>query len=144
MILRAMAEESLALCRRAYELYGRGDFDSMLELFGEDVEVYVAPPNFESGTYRGRADYRALIERWGAAWATMRIEPKSMKAVGEWILATVEYRGSTHESDLEIKQLSWELSLWRDGAVRQYEVHFDPDRGRAAFADREAQAAATP
>ena len=94
-----MEEDSLDLCKRAYELYGRGDFDAMLELFGEDVHVYVAPPNFESGTYRGRAAYRALIERWGASWASMRIEPRSMKAVGEWVLAVVDYRGRTHESD---------------------------------------------
>lgn len=137
-----MTADALELCRRAYDLYGRGDFDSMIELFGEDVEVYVAPPNFESGTYRGRDDYRALIERWGAAWLEMRIEPLSMKAVGEWVLAQVEYRGRTRESELEICQQSWELSLWRDGQVRRYEVYFDPDQGRAAFAEREAQASA--
>ena len=93
-----MREDSLELCRRAYDLYGRGDFDSMLELFAEDVEVYVAPPNFESGTYEGRAAYRRLIERWGASWSAMRIEPLSMKAVGAWVLAEVEYRGRTRES----------------------------------------------
>ena len=61
----------------------------------------------------------------------MRIEPQSMKAVGEWVLAKVEYRGRTRESDLEIRQPSWELSLWRDGQVRKYEVYWDPDQGRA-------------
>ena len=63
------------------------DFDAMLELFAEDVVVYVAPPNFESGTYEGRATYRALIERWGAPWSEMRIEPLSMEPAGDWILA---------------------------------------------------------
>ncbi len=136
-----MEEDSLDLCKRAYELYGRGDFDAMLELSGDDVEVYVAPPNIESGSYRGRDRYRALIERWGAAWSKMRIEPRSMTVVGEWILAGVEYRGCIHDSDLEIKQPSWELSLWRDGQVREYEVYFDPEQGRRAFAEREAEAA---
>jgi ketosteroid isomerase-like protein len=125
-----MEERALDLCKRAYEYYGRGDFDSMLELFGEDVKVYVAPPNFESGTYHGRVHYRSLIERWGASWSRMEIEPRSMTAVGEWILAQVEYRGCTHDSDIEIRQSSWELSLWRDGQVREYEVYFDPEQGR--------------
>jgi ketosteroid isomerase-like protein len=49
-----MNDSALDLCRRAYELYGRGDFDALLELFAADVVVYVAPPNFESGTYNGR------------------------------------------------------------------------------------------
>jgi ketosteroid isomerase-like protein len=136
-----MEEDSLELCKRAYSLYGRGDFDAMLELFAEHVEVYVGPPNFESGTYRGRDEYRALIERWGASWSRMWIEPRSLARVGDWVLAQVEYRGCTHDSDLEIRQSSWELSLWRDGQVQEYEVYFDPDQGRRAFAEREAAAA---
>ena len=137
-----MGEDSLELCKRAYELYGSGDFDAMLELFAEDVEVYVAPPNFESGTYRGRDAYRRLIERWGGAWSEMRIEPLSMKAAGEWVLAKVEYQGRTSDGDLEIRQHSWELSLWRDGQVQKYEVYWDPEEGPRAFAAREAAAAA--
>jgi ketosteroid isomerase-like protein len=124
----------LELCRRAYELYGAGDFEHMLELFHEDVQVYVAPPNFESGTYRGRSEYSALIERWGAAWATMTIEPKSMQLAGDWVLACVEYRGRTPDTDIEVTQPSWELSRWSDGKVREYEVYWDPAQGRDAFA----------
>lgn len=131
-----MSVETLRLCLRAYEVYGRGDFDALLELFGEDVEVYVGPPNFESGTYRGRTEYRALIERWGAAWSAMEIEPLSLTAVGDWVLAKVEYRGRIREGDLEVAQPSWELSRWGGGTCREYEVYFDPEQGRAAFAER--------
>ena len=137
-----MGEDSLERCKRAYELYGSGDFDAMLQLFAEDVEVYVAPPNFESGTYRGRDAYRRLIERWGGAWSEMRIEPLSMKAAGKWVLAKVEYHGRTSDGDLEIRQHSWELSLWREGQVQKYEVYWDPEAGPSAFAAREAEAAA--
>ena len=135
-----MGEDSLALCRRAYELYGQGRFDEMLQLFAVDVEVYVAPPNFESGTYNGRDSYRKLIERWGGAWSEMAIEPQSMELAGEWVLAKVEYHGRT-DADLEVRQMSWELSLWRDGRVQRYEVYWDPEQGRAAFAERELQSA---
>ena len=131
-----MGEDSLALCRRAYELYGQGRFDEMLELFAADVEVYVAPPNFESGTYTGRDSYRKLIERWGGAWTQMVIEPQSMELAGEWVLSMVEYRGRTRDDDLEVRQMSWELSLWRDGQVQRYEVYWDAGQGRAAFAER--------
>jgi ketosteroid isomerase-like protein len=130
-------EPALALCRRAYELYGQGRFDDMLELFAPDVEVYVAPPNFESGTYQGRDSYRKLIERWGASWSEMVIEPQSMDLAGEWVLSTVEYYGRTRDADLEVRQMSWELSLWRDGQVQRYEVYWDAEQGRAAFAERE-------
>lgn len=139
--LRPMSDAALDLCRRAYDLYGRGDLDAMLELFAEDVEVYVAPPNFESGTYVGHDDYRALLERWGASWSMMRIEPVSLTLAGDWVLAKVEYRGRTRESDIEVTQPSWELSLWRDGTCRRYEVYFDPEQGKQAFAELERTAA---
>jgi hypothetical protein len=38
--------------------------------------------------------------------------------------------------DLEMPQMSWELSLWRDGQVQRYEVYWDAGQGRAAFAER--------
>jgi ketosteroid isomerase-like protein len=139
-MIGGMGEDALALCRRAYELYGQGHFEEMLELFAADVEVYVAPPNFESGTYSGRTAYRQLIERWGAAWSEMTIEPQSMDLAGDWVLAKVEYHGRTREADLEVSQMSWELSLWQDGQVQRYEVYWDADQGRIAFAERELQA----
>ena len=65
-----MGGDSLALCRRAYDLYGQGSFDAMLELFAVDVEVYVAPPNFESGTYTGRDSLwrDGQVQRYEVYW----------------------------------------------------------------------------
>jgi hypothetical protein len=77
------------LCRRAYDPYGQGRFDEMLELFAVDVEVYVGPPNLESGTYRRRlppAD-RPLGR------VVVRDENRApvAGAAGEWVLAKVRY-----------------------------------------------------
>lgn len=142
--VRDMSTDSEQLCRAAYAHYSEGDFDGLLELFDPDVVVYVAPPNFESGTYRGAAEYRALLERWAASWAEMRIEPQRMTSAGEWILAEVEYTGQGQESGLEIRQPSWELSLWRDGRCLRYEVYWDSDQGLRAFAERSGQGTNTP
>ena len=91
--MTSVPSEAERLCTLAYERYSAGDFDGQLELFDEEVEVYVAPPNFESGTYHGHAEYRGLIERWGAAWDKMRIEVQDLEAEGEWIIALVHYIG---------------------------------------------------
>ena len=132
--------DPLALCRQAYDLYGQGRFQEMLDLFADDVDVYVGPPNIESGTYTGRDSYQRLIERWGGSWSHMVIEPQSMELAGDWVLAKVEYRGRTRVDDLEVRQTSWELSLWRDGQVRRYEVYWDAAQGQGAFAERSAEA----
>ncbi|HZN89620.1 MAG TPA: nuclear transport factor 2 family protein [Thermoleophilaceae bacterium] len=129
-----MADDHLELCQLAYARFSAGDVVGLLELFHPDVEVYVAPPNFESGTYRGHDAYRRLLERWGASWEEMRIGVGAIEAAGDWALASVEYAGTVTGSDIEVRQPSWELSLWRDGQCHRYEVYWDRDQGLAAFA----------
>ncbi len=136
-----MEQDHLQLCGEAYTRFSAGDLDGLLELFDPEVEVYVAPPNFESGTYNGHDAYRALLERWGASWDEMRISVESMELAGDWVLASVEYVGRVKGSELEVRQPSWELSQWVDGRCRRYVVHWDPDQGRAAFQERAGEAA---
>jgi ketosteroid isomerase-like protein len=136
--MSGMEHDTLARCREAYETYSRGDFAGLLEFFDPDIEVYVAPPNFESGTYRGHAEYLRLIERWGAAWEEMRTEPRGMEEAGDWVLARVDYIGRGKDSAVHVTQPSWELTLWRDGLIQRYEVYFDRDDGMRAFERRSA------
>ena len=60
-----MGEDSLERCKRAYELYGSGDFDAMLELFAEDVEIYVAPQEMRIEPLSMTAALEHLAERAG-------------------------------------------------------------------------------
>jgi ketosteroid isomerase-like protein len=131
-----MTPDNLHLCSQAYTRFSAGDVDGLLELFHPEVEVFVAPPNFESGTYRGRAEYRGLLERWAASWDEMRIEPLELQAAGDWILARVDYIGRGEGSGAEVTQPSWELSLWQDGLCTHYDVYWDSEQGREAFASR--------
>jgi ketosteroid isomerase-like protein len=126
--------ENERLCRLAYSRYSEGDFDRLLELFDPEVEVFVAPPNFESGTYHGHDQYRALVERWAGSWDEMRIEPRSVETAGDWVLACVDYVGRGQGSGAEVSQPSWELSLWADGTCRRYRVYWEARQGRSAFA----------
>jgi ketosteroid isomerase-like protein len=128
--------------RQAYELYSQGDFPGLLALFHPDIEVYVAPPNFESGTYRGHEEYLALVERWGENWDEMRIEPRAIEMKGDWALASVEYIGRGKGSTVEVTQASWELSLWQDGKCTAYRVYWDRAEGLQAFEEASSSATA--
>ena len=138
-----MSQDVETRCREAYETYSRGDFEGLMEFFDPDIVVYVAPPNFESGTYHGRAEYLRLIERWGSAWEEMRTEPQGMEVAGDWVLARVNYIGRGKDSAVEVTQPSWELTLWRNGLIQRYEVYFDRDDGIRAFEERAGDAALT-
>ena len=127
------------LCREAYARYSAGDYEAMLELFDPDVTVVVAPPNFESGTYRGHEEYRRLLERWAGSWEEMRTEPIELSGRGEWVLAIIEYIGRGTGSSVEIRQRSWELSHWPAGRCLRYEVYWDDAQGRSAFARHAAE-----
>jgi ketosteroid isomerase-like protein len=127
------------LCREAYARYSTGELESMLELFDPDVTVYVAPPNFESGTYRGHAEYGKLLARWSASWDEMRTVPVELSAKGEWVLAIIEYIGRGKGSSVEITQRSWELSHWPAGRCLAYEVYWDEAEGLSAFARHAAE-----
>jgi ketosteroid isomerase-like protein len=135
-------DTAIERCRQAYELYG-ADTEAMLELFDPGVVVYVAPPNFESGTYEGRDEYAALLGRWGGEWDEMRIEVDELSQEGEWVLARVTYHGRGQGSSVEIQQPSWELSEWRDGLCVRYEVYWDGEQGEAAFARRRGETGET-
>jgi ketosteroid isomerase-like protein len=137
-----MDRDAERLVRHAYDLYSQGDFPGLLELFAPDVEVYVAPPNFESGTYHGHQEYLELVQRWGAAWDEMRTVPRSIEMKGDWALASVEYIGRGAGSTVEVTQPSWELSQWRDGLCRLYRVYWDRDEGLRAFEDASSSATA--
>ena len=136
-----MSESPEERCRLAYTRFSTGDIDAMLELFHPGVEVFVAPPNFESGTYCGHDEYRGLLERWGASWDEMRVEPVRLSVAGDWVLAVVEYVGRGAGSSVEVTQPSWELSLWTPEGCRRYEVYWDADQGLAAFAEHTPPAA---
>jgi ketosteroid isomerase-like protein len=131
-----MSPNNVDLCNQAYTRFSDGDLDGLLVLFHPEVEVFVAPPNFESGTYRGRAEYRGLLERWSASWDEMRIEPRALDAEGDWILARVDYVGRGEGSGVEVTQPSWELSLWEAGLCTRYEVYWEPEQGERAFSQR--------
>jgi ketosteroid isomerase-like protein len=137
-----VSESPAERCRLAYERYSAGDIEGMLELFDPEVEVYVAPPNFESGTYRGHGEYLQLLQRWGASWDEMRTVPKELRAEGDWVLALVEYVGLGTGSSVEVTQPSWELSHWPAGLCRRYEVYWDAAQGQSAFARHVAERSA--
>jgi ketosteroid isomerase-like protein len=128
--------DHVELCDQAYAAYSGGDIARLLELMAPDIEVYVAPPNFESGTYVGHAEYLGLIERWDSGWEEMRIEFKERTGAGDWMLNLVLYHGRGKGSAAEVTQPSFELTEWRDGLLRRYEVYFDLDAGRVAAAER--------
>ncbi|BBX15749.1 DUF4440 domain-containing protein [Mycolicibacterium duvalii] len=58
-------EENIALVRQGYEAFSRGDMETVLSLYDDDIE-WIQPGESEvSGTYRGKAELAGLLTRMG-------------------------------------------------------------------------------
>ena len=88
-----------------YERYSAGEIEAMLELFHPEVEVFVAPPNFESGTYRGHDEYRSCSRAGDRLGRDAHGAERTVRE-GNWVLAIVEYIGLGKGSSIEVTQRS--------------------------------------
>jgi ketosteroid isomerase-like protein len=70
-----MSQENVEVVRRSTAAYNRRDLDGMLENWAPDAVVdWSNARTFEAGVYRGRAEIRAFMEAFLAAWEEVRVE----------------------------------------------------------------------
>ena len=111
-----MSQENVALVRRGYEAFNRGDLDGM---FAE------AAPSFEylatgvipgaGGVYHGPEEFRSFLERWWGEFDEPRIEVHELTAAGDQVLASLTFRGRGRQSGVEANWSLWQLWRVRDG-----------------------------
>jgi ketosteroid isomerase-like protein len=64
-----MSPDNAAVVRRMLDAYFRGDFETALSSFAEDVEW-----RDQFGTYRGHEGVAQSTARWSAAWDDLEME----------------------------------------------------------------------
>jgi ketosteroid isomerase-like protein len=115
-----MADDKVALLNRGYDAFGKGDLDTLRELFTDDIVFHVSGESQIAGDYRGQEDvfgfFGKLAELSGGSF---RIERHA-------ILADEEHGAvlSTVSAQRDGKQL-------RSNAVDVH--HFDGDRIREVW-----------
>jgi ketosteroid isomerase-like protein len=115
-----MADDKVALLNRGYDAFGKGDLDTLRELFTDDIVFHVSGESQIAGDYRGQDDvfgfFGKLAELSGGSF---RIERHA-------ILADEEHGAvlSTVSAQRDGKQL-------RSNAVDVH--HFDGDRIREVW-----------
>jgi ketosteroid isomerase-like protein len=127
-----MSEESrqrelAELVRRGIDAYNRGDIETVLKQFHEDVEVYTSPELPNAGTYRGHNGFLQWIAQWNEAWEEFRLELERIEFVGEHHgVVTVRQFGRGAGSGVEVEMRIVQLyEVHDDKATR---LHYYPDR----------------
>jgi ketosteroid isomerase-like protein len=109
-----MSRENLDLTLLLYEVFNRRDFDGMLELMHDEVEIEPRLGALE-GDYRGREGVR----RW---WSNLldflpdyTAEVEELQDLGDITLGQIRGRGHGAASSTPVVETWWQLIRWRDG-----------------------------
>jgi ketosteroid isomerase-like protein len=130
-----MSEENVAVVRRVYEGWSRGDF-SQTELFDPEIE-------FEMIDWPHPAKSRgieAMSETWLAtlsAWEDFRAKPEEVIDHGDNVLVLNSISGRGRGSGADVSALTATVWTIEGGRVARLALYWDTARAREASAGRD-------
>ncbi|WP_027798088.1 nuclear transport factor 2 family protein [Paraburkholderia dilworthii] len=120
-------ETPIALAKRAYEAFGRGDIPGVLELIADDVDwKVVGPSSLPYPTHcKSKAEVGAYFQQLAASDEITRFEPREFIEAGErlvvlgWVEANIRSNNEPFESE-------WvHVMTIKDGLLRNWTQFFD-------------------
>jgi ketosteroid isomerase-like protein len=133
---------SADVVRDQFEAVNVGDFARAMDLYAEDVELFVAAGAFlQSGTFRGRE----AVGRWFGDWfATFepgyRFEIEELRDVGDRVLLVASHRGRGRASGVEVRGRTGYVYGVREGRVSRVELYATREEALAAIEHDDAEA----
>ncbi len=86
-----MSQPPVEILRAGFDAFNRGDYDSWLEAFSEDVEVRDLAETPDTGVFHGHAGVRAWLAKLQEAWGDeFRFEPRSFTEGDGVVVADVQ------------------------------------------------------
>jgi ketosteroid isomerase-like protein len=132
-----------ALIREGIEAFDRGDINALLELFHDDLEVYVQSDLPNAGRFHGKDEYVRWLGTWLEAWDEFTVRVTRMELVGErHVVCDVRQigrgKGSGIPVEMDIVYL-WEI---RDGKLASQHLYSSAEQAREVAEQGEREAAA--
>jgi uncharacterized protein len=134
---------NLDLVRNTYDAFARGDIDTVLAGFADDIE-WIEPDGYFAGAggVRGRDAVAAVFAEYPKFWSEFSVAPERFLEAGdEWVIVTGNQRGIARETGNEYRGGVCNIWQIRDGKAVRLEVYTDtglmwkafgkhpPDRG---------------
>ena len=122
-----MSEANVAIVQRGYEAFGRGDLQTLLDLFAENIEwITPGPPELPTAGHRhGRQEVADFFQTLGQTFDFERFEPKEFIAQGDRVVVvgddTLRLKSGGARLDFE-----WvHVFDMRDGKVTRFREYGD-------------------
>ena len=94
-----MSQENVEIVRRLLEACNRRNFDAMLETGDPEIEIVT----LMSGTYRGHAEWRLLIEQMAEEVSGFQFVPEDLIDVGQdRVVAVTRWVGTGRTSGIAV------------------------------------------
>ena len=120
-------QENVDIVRRGYEAFGRGDLDTLLSLFDENIEwTTPGPPSLPtSGTRRGRSQVASFFQTLNEVFEIQRFEPQHFVAEGDRVVVVGTDTSRVRATGATIDGHWAHSFLLRDGKVTVFHEYTD-------------------
>jgi ketosteroid isomerase-like protein len=127
-----MSQANLEVVKRLFESYRLGDYEEAAACLAPDVVYEVG----QELPLRGRAEVRAMWERWDSTWDQLETVPEDFADAGNDVLVTVHYSARGRGSGIEYDERLFDVYTFRAGqCVRKREFRQRSDAAEAAGLD---------
>ena len=120
-----MGARNVDIARNAIESHNRGDFEAILAVTSEEVEVYSTRDMANAGRFHGHDRFLEWTSQWLEAWDEFAIDILEIDAVDErHVLAWVRQMGRGALSGIEIEMHAAQLfEIDPDGKIVRFQLH---------------------
>ena len=113
-----MSQQNVEIVRRLLEACNRRDWDAMLETGDPEIEIVT----LMSGTYRGHAGWRQVVEQMAEEVSGFQFVPEDLIDVGQdRVVAVTRWVGTGRTSGIALSQTIGLVYTFRDGLVVRQE-----------------------
>ena len=106
-----MSQENVGAVRTCLEAYRRGDYAGASAHLAPDVVWEVG----QELPAHGPAAVRGVWKRWDSEWEELETAYEELIDAGDYVVASVRYRGRGRASGIEVDDLLFEVHAFRDG-----------------------------
>lgn len=134
-------QDNLRLVQDGYEDFSRGDIQTLLAKFAEDIEWIVPGSNPLSGTYKGRSSVGEFFKRLSDLTEISAFEPREFIAQGDEVVVLGRETGRVKATGRGF-QTDWAMAFTtRNGKIVRFQQYLDTASVDAAFTGVQAASA---
>ena len=122
----------VAIVRRGFERWAKGDLPGTLEAFDGDCEIRPLLGQIEDVVYRGHEGVRRWFTDVYSHWSEFSPELRAFGEVEDSLLIAGHIRARGRQSGVELDTAIWWRFTFRDGRVLSMEASEEPSEGHRA------------